>query len=54
MNSKAVLNTNRNALENYKMERERRQVEKDDINNIKMELAELKEMVQTVIGKQDG
>ena len=54
MNSKAVLNTNRNALEQYKIERDRRQMEKDDINNIKKELAELKDMVQKLIGKQDG
>jgi len=54
MNSKAILNTNRSALEQYKIERERRQKEKDDINNIKKDLAELKDMVQKLIGKQDG
>ena len=35
INSKAVLNTNRNALEQYKLERQRREAEKNDINRMK-------------------
>ena len=31
INSKAVLNTNRNALEQYKLERQRREAEKNDL-----------------------
>jgi hypothetical protein len=54
VNSKALLNTNRNALENYKIERERRLAEKDDINNMKRDIAELKEMIGQLLGKQNG
>ncbi len=54
MNSKAVLNTNRNALETYKAERQRRQSEVDDINSMKRDIAELKEMIVKLLGKQNG
>ena len=54
MNSKAVLNTNKNALENYKAERQRRQSEVDDINSMKRDIAELKEMIVKLLGKQNG
>lgn len=54
VNSKALLNTNRNALENYKIERERRLAEKNDINNMKRDIAELKEMIGQLLGKQNG
>ena len=54
MNSKAVLNTNRTALERYKMERNKRLKEIEDINNMKNDIAELKEMVAQLLGKQNG
>ncbi len=54
MNSKAVLNTNRNALETYKAERQRRQSEVDDINSMKRDITELKEMIVKLLGKQNG
>ena len=52
--SKAVLNTNRNALETYKMERKRKLDEIDDINNMKQDIKELKEMIRELMGKQIG
>ncbi len=54
INSKAILSTNMNALENYKMARKRKQEETEDINIMKNDIAELKEMIQTLIGKQNG
>ena len=61
MNSKAILNTNRTALEQYKIERKRKQSELDDINNMKedikenkLKLVELKEMIGQLLGKQNG
>lgn len=52
--SKAVLNTNRKALENYKIARQQKIGEIEDINNMKRDIAELKEMIQTLLGKQNG
>jgi hypothetical protein len=52
--SKAVLNTNLNALETYKMERKRKQEELNDINNMKQDIKELKEMIRELMGKQNG
>ena len=54
INSKAILSTNMNALENYKMARKRKQEETEDINIMKNDIAELKEMIQTLIGKQNS
>ena len=54
VHSKAVLNTNRNALELYKMERNRKLAEMNDINNMKKDIQELKEMIQQLMGKQNG
>lgn len=54
INSKAVLNTNRTALEQYKMIRKKKQEEIDDINNMKKDIAELKEMIGQLLGKQHG
>jgi len=61
MNSKAILNTNRTALDQYKIERKRKQAELDDINNMKedikenkLKLVELKEMIGQLLGKQNG
>jgi len=54
VHSKAVLSTNRNALESYKMERNRKLAEMNDINNMKKDIQELKEMIQQLMGKQNG
>ena len=50
--SKAVLNTDRNALEQYKIERTRRENEQnilqncvDDINNLKDDMQEIKNLL---------
>ena len=52
--SKAILSTNRTALEQYKIERKRKQGEIEDINNMKKDIAELKEMIGQLLGKQNG
>jgi len=54
INSKAILNTNRNALENYKIAKKRKEAEINDINNMKIEISELKVMIQQLLGKQNG
>ena len=54
VHSKAVLSTNRNALEAYKMERDRKLSQMNDINNMKEDIKELKEMIQQLMGKQNG
>jgi hypothetical protein len=52
INSKAILNTNRNALENYKLAKKRKEQEISDINNIKQDILELKELVKKLIKKK--
>lgn len=54
LKSKAVLSTNMNALEAYKMARKKRQEEISDINNMKKDIDELKEMIKKLLGKQNG
>jgi hypothetical protein len=54
INSKAVLSTNMNALENYKRARKQKQEEAEEFKTMKDDIAELKEMIQTLIGKQNG
>ena len=54
VDSKAILNTNRNALQNYKIARQKKIDEINDINNMKKDIAELKEMIKTLLGKQHG
>ena len=54
VNSKAVLNTNKKALDNYKVARKRKMNEIEDINNMKRDITELKEMIKTLLGKQNG
>jgi hypothetical protein len=54
INSKAVLNTNKKALDSYKIARKRKMNEIEDINNMKKDIAELKEMIKTLLGKQNG
>ena len=51
INSKAILNTNRNALENYKLARKRKEQEISDINSMKQDILELKELVKKLIEK---
>jgi len=54
IDSKAILNTNRSALENYKLARQKKMDEINDINNMKQDIADLKEMLKTLLGKQNG
>jgi len=54
LNSKAVLSTNMNALENYKRARKQKQEEAEEFKTMKDDIAELKEMIKTLIGKQNG
>mgnify|MGYP001234782502 FL=1 len=51
VNSKAILNTNRNALENYKLAKKRKEQEISDINSMKQDILELKELVKKLIEK---
>jgi len=52
INSKAILNTNRNALENYKLAKKRKEQEISDINSMKQDILELKELVKKLIKKK--
>ena len=52
--SKAILNTNKTALQSYNIARQRKIDEMNDINNMKKDIAELKEMIKTLLGKQHG
>ena len=52
VNSKAILNTNRNALENYKLAKKRKEQEISDINSMKQDILELKELVKKLIEKK--
>ena len=54
VNSKAILSTNMNALENYKMARKKKKEEAEEFKTMKDDIAELKEMIKTLIGKQNG
>tara|TARA_B110000495_G_C22937784_1_gene548548 strand:+ start:82 stop:288 length:207 start_codon:yes stop_codon:yes gene_type:complete len=54
INSKAILSTDRRALEDYKLARQKKSDEIEDINNMKRDIAELKEMIKTLLGKQNG
>ena len=54
LNSKADLSTNMNALENYKRARKQKQEEAEEFKTMKDDIAELKEMIKTLIGKQNG
>ena len=49
-----LLNTNKKALDSYKIARKRKLSEIEDINNMKKDIAELKEMIKTLLGKQNG
>ena len=51
IDSKAVLNTNRNALENYKAAKKQKEDEIAIINNMKSEIAELKQLVKKLLEK---
>ena len=51
LNSKAVLNTNRNALETYKALRKRKEEEANTINTMKEDIEELKQLVKLLLEK---
>ena len=52
--SGAVLSVDQNALDAYKRQRSQRNSIVSDINNIKQELGELKNMLSTIISSQKG
>ena len=51
LDSKAVLNTNRNALETYKALKKQREEEANTINSMKEDIAELKQLVKLLLEK---
>ena len=51
LDSKAVLNTNRNALENYRALKKQREEEANTINNMKEDIEELKQLVKLLLEK---
>ena len=51
LNSKAVLNTNRNALENYRVLKKQREEEANTINSMKEDIEELKQLVKLLLEK---
>ena len=53
-NSGAVLSVDQNALDAYKRQRSQRNSIVSDINNIKQELGELKDMLNLIISSQKG
>ena len=53
VDSKAILNTNRSALESYKIARQKKLDEINDINNMNQDIADLKQMLKTLLGKQN-
>ena len=52
--SGAVLSVDQNALDAYKRQRSQRNSIVSDINNVKQELGELKDMLSTIISSQKG
>ena len=52
--SGAVLSVDQKALDAYKRQRSQRNSIVSDINNIKQELGELKDMLSTIISSQKG
>ena len=51
LDSKAVLNTNRNALENYRALKKQREEEANTINSMKEDIEELKQLVKLLLEK---
>ena len=51
LDSKAVLNTNRTALETYKALRNQREEEANTINTMKEDIEELKQLVKLLLEK---
>ena len=49
LDSKAVLNTNRNALETYKALKKQREEEANTINSMKEDIEELKQLVKQLL-----
>ena len=49
LDSKAVLNTNRNALENYRALRKQKEEEANTINSMKEDIEELKQLVKQLL-----
>ena len=51
LDSKAVLNTNRTALETYKALKKQREEEANTINSMKEDIEELKQLVKLLLEK---
>ena len=51
LDSKAVLNTNRTALETYKALKKQREEEANTINSMKQDIEELKQLVKLLLEK---
>ena len=51
LDSKAVLNTNRNALDIYKAARKQKEEEANTINSMKQDIEELKQLVKLLLEK---
>ena len=54
LDSNAVLNTNRNALETYKALRKQKEEEANTINSMKQDIEELKQLVKLLLEKKYG
>lgn len=50
-NSHAIINTDKNAYENYIEARNRKLSEREEIENLKTDIAELKDMMRLLIEK---
>jgi len=54
MNTTAILNTNKNAYEQAKERAERIKKEKEEINILKRDVSEIKDMLQKLLEQNNG
>lgn len=54
ISSGAVLNVNRSEYENYMAQKQQKMSQSGEINNIKAELDEIKQMLQILIRERNG
>lgn len=50
----AVINVNADEIEKARMAKRGRQSQRDEINTLKEEIGEIKDLLKTLIGKYDG
>ena len=50
----AVINFNENEIQKARMAKRGRQSQRDEINTLKEEIGEIKDLLKTLIGKYDG